>query len=34
MPWKENSVMDERIKFIVRILSGEQMSSLCKDNLG
>jgi len=31
MPWKESSVMDERIKFIARILSGEQMSSLCKE---
>lgn len=31
MPWKESSIMDERMKFIGRLLSGEQMSSLCKE---
>lgn len=31
MPWKETSVMDERIKFIGRLLSGEKMASLCRE---
>lgn len=31
MPWKECSVMSERIKFIARLLDGEKMTDLCKD---
>lgn len=31
MPWKERSVMDERMKFIGSILSGEKMASLCRE---
>lgn len=31
MPWKETSVMDERIKFIGRLLGGEKMASLCRE---
>jgi len=31
MPWKEKSVMDERVKFIGRLLEGESMSELCKE---
>lgn len=31
MPWKERSVMDERIRFIGRLLSGEKMAPLCKE---
>ncbi|MDD3726027.1 MAG: integrase core domain-containing protein [Candidatus Ratteibacteria bacterium] len=31
MPWKETSVMDERIKFIGRLLAGEKMASLCRE---
>lgn len=31
MPWKENNVMDERVKFISRLLSGEGMSELCRE---
>lgn len=31
MPWKETSVMDERMKFVGRLLSGEKMSPLCKE---
>lgn len=31
MPWKETSVMDERMKFIGRLLSGEKMAPLCKE---
>jgi hypothetical protein len=30
MPWKERSVMDERIRFIVRLNDGESMASLCR----
>src|SRR3977135_3154334 len=25
MPWKESSVMDERLRFVARLLDGEQM---------
>ena len=31
MPWKEISVMDERMKFIGRLLSGEKMAPLCRE---
>ncbi len=31
MPWKEYSVMDERMKFVVRLLDGEKMSALCRE---
>jgi len=31
MPWKETCVMDERIKFIGRLLSGEKMAPLCRE---
>lgn len=31
MPWKEISVMDERIKFVGRLLSGEKMAQLCRE---
>lgn len=31
MPWEETSVMDERMKFIGRLLSGEKMAPLCKE---
>lgn len=30
MPWKEVSVMDERLRFIARLLEGESMSSVCR----
>ena len=29
MPWRECSVMDERVRFIGRLLDGEGMSELC-----
>ena len=29
MPWRESSVMDERVRFIGRLLDGEGMSELC-----
>jgi transposase len=31
MPWKECSVMEERFRFVVRLLEGEGMSSLCRE---
>ena len=30
MPWKECSVMDERLRFVVKLLDGESMSELCR----
>lgn len=31
MPWKECSVMDEKLKFIARLLDGEKMALLCRE---
>lgn len=31
MPWKESSVMDDRLRFVARLLEGEQMSLLCRE---
>jgi transposase InsO family protein len=31
MPWKESSVMDERLRFVARLLEGESMSPLCRE---
>lgn len=31
MPWMETCVMDERTKFIGRLLSGEKMAVLCRE---
>ncbi len=31
MPWKECHVMDERLRFIGRLLDGEQMAGLCAE---
>src|SRR6478736_4326029 len=31
MPWKECSVMDERVRFVGRLLDGEKMVSLCRE---
>ena len=30
MPWKECSVMDERLRFVARILEGEPMTGVCR----
>jgi hypothetical protein len=30
MPWKECSVMDERLQFVARRLAGEPMAELCR----
>src|SRR5258708_30849379 len=31
MPWKECSVMDERVRFVARLLEGEKMAALCRE---
>jgi transposase InsO family protein len=31
MPWKECSVMDERLRFVARLLDGEAMSDVCRE---
>ena len=30
MPWKESSVMEERLRFVARLLEGESMSDVCR----
>ena len=31
MPWKECSVVEERLRFVARLLDGETMSDLCRE---
>lgn len=31
MPWKETDKMEERIKFVLRLLEGEKMAVLCRE---
>lgn len=31
MPWKECSVMDEKLKFIARLIDGEAMAEVCRE---
>jgi transposase InsO family protein len=31
MPWKETSVMEERLRFVARLLEGEPMSDVCRE---
>lgn len=31
MPWKETCIMDERMKFVGQLLSGEKMASVCRE---
>lgn len=30
MPWRESSVMEERLRFVARLLEGESMSDVCR----
>ena len=30
MPWKESSVMDDRLCFVARLLDGEAMTEACR----
>ena len=31
MPWKASSVMDERLRFVARLLDGEAMTNVCRE---
>lgn len=31
MPWKECNRVDERVKFVARLLDGEKMAPLCRE---
>ena len=31
MPWKERSVVEERMRFVLRLRDGESMASLCRE---
>jgi hypothetical protein len=31
MPWKECHAMDERLRFVARLLEGEKMAPLCAE---
>ena len=31
MPWKEVSIMDERLRFVARLLEGEKMTDVCRE---
>ena len=31
MPWKGSSVMEERLRFVARLLDGESMSDVCRE---
>src|SRR5690606_26843304 len=31
MPWKECSIMDEKLKFVARYLDGEKIAPLCRE---
>jgi transposase InsO family protein len=31
MPWRESSVMEERLRFVARLLDGERMSDVCRE---
>ncbi len=31
MPWKECKPMDERLRFVARLLEGEKMAALCRE---
>ena len=31
MPWRECCKMDERLRFVARLLEGEKMAELCRE---
>lgn len=31
MPWRKCSVLDERIRLVIRLQDGESMASLCRE---
>lgn len=32
MPWKASSVMEERLRFVARLLDGEAMTDVCRES--
>ncbi len=34
MPWRECHTMDERLRFVARLVDGEKMARLCREKLG
>jgi hypothetical protein len=31
MPWKASSVMNERVRFVARLLGGESITDVCRE---
>src|SRR6185436_14530057 len=31
MPWKESCLMDERMRFVARLIEGERMTEVCRE---
>ncbi|WP_027577240.1 helix-turn-helix domain-containing protein, partial [Bradyrhizobium sp. WSM1743] len=31
MPWRASSVMEERLRFVARLLDGEAMTEVCRE---
>jgi len=31
MPWKERTIMEERMRFVLRLKDGESMASVCRE---
>ena len=31
MPWKDRNTVEERLRFIARLLDGEKMAGLCRE---
>jgi hypothetical protein len=31
MPWKQCSVVEERLRFVARLLDGEAMTDICRE---
>jgi len=31
MPWKESSIVDQRLRFVARLLEGESMTDVCRE---
>src|ERR1700747_244933 len=31
MPWKERSIVEERMRFVLRVQEGESMAALCRE---
>jgi transposase-like protein len=31
MPWRASSVMEERLRFVARLLEGEAMTQVCQE---